>query len=125
MRRTTLVLTQRDVERLVDMRSAIRLIRDSFKALARGQAAMPPKLYLPLPGGNDFRAMPAYLATPPVAGLKWVNVHPKNLRRGLPTIMAVIIINDPVTGVPLAVMDGLLITKLRTCLLYTSPSPRD
>jgi len=53
MRRTTLVLTQRDVERLVDMRSAIRLIRDSFKALARGQAVMPPKLYLPLPGGND------------------------------------------------------------------------
>jgi alanine dehydrogenase len=58
--------------------------------------------------------MPAYQHRPPAAGLKWVNVHPRNPRAGLPTVMAVVIINDPATGFPLAVMDGLLITKLRT-----------
>ena len=110
----TLVLTRREVARVLQMRAAIRVIREAYKTLARGQALMPPKLYLPLPGGNDFRAMPAFLAHPAACGVKWVNVHPRNPRRGLPTVMAVIVLNDPATGVPLAVMDGLLITKIRT-----------
>lgn len=112
--RRTLVLTERDVARLVDERAAIPVIREAFKALARGRATMPPKLYLPLPGGDDFRAMPAWLARPSACGIKWVNVHARNPRLGLPSIMAVIILNDPATGFPLAVMDGLLLTKLRT-----------
>ena len=112
--RHTLLLTERDVARLVDVRMAIRVVREAFKAMARGHAIMPPKVYLPLPRGSDFRAMPAFLRRPPACGVKWVNVHPQNRRAGLPTVMAVIIINDPSTGVPLAVMDGLLLTKLRT-----------
>ena len=114
MKRTTLLLTQRDIERLIDLSVAIRVVREAWKAMARGEALMPPKLYLPLPRASDFRAMPAYLARPPVCGVKWVNVHPQNRRRGLPTVMAIIILNDPATGFPLAVMDGLWITKLRT-----------
>jgi alanine dehydrogenase len=107
-------LSQRDVARVLDMPTTIRVVREAFKAMARGQTVMPPKVYLPLPGGSDFRAMPAYLAAPAACGMKWVNVHPGNHHLGLPTVMALIAINDPATGVPLAVMDGLLITKLRT-----------
>lgn len=111
---TILLLTGGDIARLIDVRTTIRVVRDTFKAMARGETTMPPKLYLPLPGGNDFRAMPAFIRRPPACGVKWVNVHPRNPRHGLPTVMAVIILNDPATGVPLAVMDGLLLTKLRT-----------
>jgi alanine dehydrogenase len=114
MRPTTLLLTQREVARLLDLRTAIRVVRESFKAMARGETLMPPKIYLPLPGGDDFRAMPAFLRRPAAAGVKWVNVHARNPAKGLPTVMAVIVINDPATGVPLAIMDGLFITKLRT-----------
>jgi len=118
MKLTTLVLTQADVARLVDLRMAIRAVRQAFRETARHRAHMPPKVYLPLPHQSDFRAMPAYLPRPGArqgaCGIKWVNVHPGNRRRGLPTVMAVIVMNDPRTGVPLAVMDGLLITKLRT-----------
>ena len=111
---STLVVTQREVARLADTRMAIRVVRDAFKAMARGEAVMPPKLYLPLPRQSDFRAMPAFLRHPSVCGVKWVNVHPHNHARGLPTVMAVMILNDPSTGVPLAILDGLHITKLRT-----------
>ena len=114
MTHSTLLLTQRDVAQLITMRMAIRVTREAFKAMARGETVMPLKVYLPLPGGSDFRAMPAFLRRPAACGIKWVNVHPRNHRLGLPTVMAVIVINDPATGVPLAVMDGLLITKLRT-----------
>ena len=107
------VLTQRDVARLADVPTTIRVVRQAFIAMARGRTIMPPKVYLRLPRG-DFRAMPAYLAQPASCGIKWVNVHSGNPARGLPSVMAVIVLNDPATGVPLAVMDGLLITKLRT-----------
>jgi alanine dehydrogenase len=114
MIRQTLILTQPEIERLVDMRTAIRVIEAAFKAHARGEVVMPPKIYLPLPDQSDFRAMPAYLAHPPSCGIKWVNVHPRNRRKGLPTVMGTVILNDPKTGFPLAVMDGLSITRLRT-----------
>ena len=108
------LLTEADVARLANARTAIRATRATFIAMARGATAMPPKLYLPLSRESDFRAMPAYVRRPAACGIKWVNVHPHNRRRGLPTVMAVIVMNDPATGVPLAVMDGLLVTKLRT-----------
>ena len=111
---TTLLLTEREIARLIDMRTAIRVTREAFTALARGEAVMPAPVYLPLPHQSDFRAMPAYLRRPNACGIKWVNVHPHNRARGLPTVMAVIVLNDPATGVPLAIMDGLLITKWRT-----------
>lgn len=110
----TRLLTQRDVAALIDVRAAIRVVREAFKAMARGEATMPSKVYLTLPHGSDFRAMPAFLRHPAACGVKWVNVHPHNPAHGLPTVMAMILLNDPATGVPLAVMDGLLITKLRT-----------
>ncbi|MBI3324342.1 MAG: ornithine cyclodeaminase family protein [Candidatus Omnitrophica bacterium] len=111
--RQTLILTQRDIERLIDVKAAMRVIAEAFKAHARGEAAMPPKLYLQVRDG-DFRAMPAWLARPSAAGLKWVNVHPHNRLKGLPTVMGVLLLNDPRTGFPLAVMDGLSITRIRT-----------
>jgi len=114
-RSTLLVLTRRDIERLLTMRQAIRVAAQAFRAYTQGEARMPPKLYLDLPEfAGDFRAMPAYLAHPPAAGLKWVNVHARNPRRGLPTVMAVVLLNDPTTGRPLAILDGTSITRFRT-----------
>jgi alanine dehydrogenase len=112
--RHTLILTQPEIERLVEMRTAIRVITQAFKAQAKGHVVMPPKIYLPLPQQSDFRAMPAYLSSPACCGIKWVNVHPNNSFKGLPTVMGTLIINDPKTGFPLAVMDGLSVTRLRT-----------
>jgi alanine dehydrogenase len=49
-----------------------------------------------------------------VCGLKWVNVHPGNPLRGLPTVMAKVVLNDPDTGLEWADMDGTFITNYRT-----------
>lgn len=104
----------RGASRGIDWPTAIHVVRHACRALARGEALMPPKLYLPLPHDSDFRAMPALLRHPAACGVKWVNVHPHNPPRGLPSVMALIVMSDPPTGMPLAVMDGLLITKVRT-----------
>ncbi|MBI2323017.1 MAG: ornithine cyclodeaminase family protein [Chloroflexi bacterium] len=107
-----LILDARAVQSLLVMPQVIEAVEAAFVAYGRGEAHMPPKVYLEVPNG-DFRAMPAYVAG--AAGVKWVNVHPQNPTRvGLPTVMALIIYSDPATGAPLAVLDGTLITRYRT-----------
>ena len=64
--------------------------------------------------------MPASL--PGEAGMKWVSVHTGNMAKGLPTVMAVLIFNDPDTGYPLAIMDASEITALRTAATSTIAS---
>jgi alanine dehydrogenase len=107
----TLVLTRRDTLKLMVMKDVIRVVEEGFRDWTEGNGIMPPKAYLQVKNG-DFRAMPASL--PGVAGLKWVNVHPENPGKGLPTVMAVLICNDPTTGYPLAIMDATDITAYRT-----------
>src|SRR5947199_1338873 len=56
--------------------------------------------------------MPAL--TPDGLGLKAVTFYLSNAERGIPTHMATIFLVDPETGTPLAIMDGRLITEMRT-----------
>src|SRR6516225_11546827 len=56
--------------------------------------------------------MPAH--TPDGLGLKAVTFYPSNAERGIPTHMATIFLADTQTGAPLAIMDGRLITEMRT-----------
>ena len=107
----TLFLNQKAIRDLLKMPEVIAVVEQAFRDWAEGRGSMPAKAYLALEQG-DFRAMPA--ALPEAAGVKWVNVHPQNQSQGLPTIMAIMIYNDPRTGYPLAVMDATDITAYRT-----------
>jgi ornithine cyclodeaminase/alanine dehydrogenase-like protein (mu-crystallin family) len=64
------------------------------------------------PPGGFLGLMPAL--TPDGLGLKAVTFYPSNTERGIPTHMATIFLVDPQTGTPLAIMDGRLITEIRT-----------
>jgi len=107
----TLLLDRKAVNNLMNMSDVINVVEEAFKMWGEGKVNMPPKAYLLVEHG-DFRAMPA--ALPGCAGMKWVNAHPQNQSRNLPSVMAVIIYNDPETGYPLAIMDGTKITAYRT-----------
>jgi alanine dehydrogenase len=108
---STLILDKKTVNSLLNMPDTIKAVQQAFCDWDAGKAAMPAKSYLLLNKG-DFRAMPA--AIPGAAGVKWVNVHPQNRSRSLPTVMALFIYSDPETGYPLAVMDATEITAFRT-----------
>jgi alanine dehydrogenase len=107
----TFILDHNTVSTLIKMPDIIGVVEEAFKMLSAGKANMPPKAYLLVDHG-DFRAMPA--ALPGCAGVKWVNSHPGNPQRGLPSVMAVMVYNDPETGYPLAIMDATDITAYRT-----------
>ncbi|MBL8023999.1 MAG: alanine dehydrogenase [Elusimicrobia bacterium] len=114
-------LSEKEVDRLLTVEAAMPLVEEAFGHLARGDAQMPPKLYLEFTEyGGDLRAMPAYIpkiscaGNRPFAGVKVVNSHPGNPKRGLPTVSAIYILNDPETGMPLAVMAAGRLTDVRT-----------
>jgi alanine dehydrogenase len=110
----TLVLAGKEIEKILTMELAIPAVERAFAAHGRGEAVMPPKLYLPLEKyAGDFRAMPSLLGD--AVGVKWVNMHPENPKRfNLPSVMGVYILSDPETAYPLAVMDGTRLTAYRT-----------
>ncbi len=114
MNHSVLVVSGAHVERVMDVKAAMPIVERVFRWYQMGRAQMPSKVYVVLPRRHgDFRAMPASVSDKAV-GLKWVSVYPRNRRLRLPTVLATVILNDVKTGVPLSVMDGTYITKIRT-----------
>lgn len=113
-----LILTQKQVQKIVPLSkisAVIEAVEKGFFEYGMGKIQMPPKNYLFFPRyQGDLRIMPAFSPKLKMAGTKIVNVHPQNPKKGLKTVMAVIILNDAKTGMPLALMDGTYITGLRT-----------
>jgi len=58
--------------------------------------------------------MPANIRDLGATGLKWIAGYPENQARGLPYINGLLIMSDPATGIPTAVMDATWITAVRT-----------
>jgi len=98
----------------VTMREVIDSVETMFREKGAGRVEMPPKPGVhPLP--NSFiHAMPAYIPALNAVGMKWVSGYPQNQSKGLPYINGLLILNDPETGIPVAVMDCMWITAART-----------
>jgi ornithine cyclodeaminase/alanine dehydrogenase len=84
-------------------------------------AELPPKLGVhPRPEGSFAHAMPAHLrAREPdgagdLLGIKWIAGFPANRGNGLPAIHGLVLLTDPATGLPLAILDAAPITAERT-----------
>ena len=109
-------LSESDVADILSMKEAIAAVESSFVLKSEGKVQMPSKVYLdfnPFPG--DLRTMPAYLrGDHPFAGVKIVNSNAKNPSEGLPAVSGIMVVNDPKTGLPLAVMAAGNLTSLRT-----------
>ena len=108
-------LAQDEVKSVMDMHSDMQVVERAFRQHGLGRVQMPPKSYLYYTAYNgDLRTMPAYLEEENITGVKIVNVHPGNPDRGLPTVMALIVLISPETGAPVAIMDGTYLTDIRT-----------
>jgi ornithine cyclodeaminase/alanine dehydrogenase-like protein (mu-crystallin family) len=105
------VLDEAAVARLLDMRSLIPAMEDALRALSQGEAVQPVRSVVPVGEHSGFLgSMPAYAGGQ--LGAKLVTFYPRN--QGLPTHHALVLLFRPETGEPLVVMDGRLITEMRT-----------
>jgi ornithine cyclodeaminase/alanine dehydrogenase len=98
----------------------LRLAEKTMTALALpGASELPSKIGIhPRPAGSFAHAMPAHLRAGEIAddlvGMKWVAGFSANNALGLPSISAVVVLNDPETGLPTAIADAGPITAQRT-----------
>ena len=109
------LLTRSDVERLLDIRSCIDGVQNAFRLKGEGRPCPGGILGVPVAGGG-FHAKAAMLELSRPYFVVKINANfPENpATRGLPTIQGVLVLFDARNGVPLAVMDSMAITTLRT-----------
>lgn len=109
------ILDEETIRMNSQYKDLIPMLEDAFTAYYNGNVDMPDKSYVNIEEHNgDFRSMPAYINSEnwEASGVKWVNVHPDNTE--LPTVMGTVTYTDPMTGEPLAVINGTELTKRRT-----------
>jgi ornithine cyclodeaminase/alanine dehydrogenase-like protein (mu-crystallin family) len=105
-----MILEEEAVRRLLRMEELIPAMERALADVSSGKAVQPVRLVVPVAEHRGFfAAMPAYDGA---LGAKLVTFFPDN--QGIPTHHARILLFRPETGEPLVVMDGRLITEMRT-----------
>jgi thiomorpholine-carboxylate dehydrogenase len=110
---TPIFLDEEQVRKHLRMADLIPAMEKALIEFSAGKVKQPVRQVIPVdPPGGFYGIMPAL--TPRGLGQKIVTFYPPNAAKGIHTHMALIILNDRETGAPLAVMDGRLITEMRT-----------
>jgi thiomorpholine-carboxylate dehydrogenase len=106
-------LGEQQVRKHLRMEELIPAMEKALVDFSAGKVTQPVRSIITVdPPGGFFGMMPAL--TPGGLGIKIVTFYATNAERGIPTHMATIFLVDPETGTPLAMMDGRLITEMRT-----------
>jgi len=110
-----LLLSRSDIQKLISMKEAIRIVENAFLSYSSGKALIPVRTQIKIPHEDGISTyMPGYIEGSGALGLKIVSVFPKNREKNLATINAFILLIDQQTGVPLAGLEGSYLTALRT-----------
>src|SRR5262249_32005036 len=113
-----LFLDEAQVRGHLDPRALLAAVRQALIALSRGEVTQPLRMVVPMQaeGETDRTGMlvlkPAQVGSAPAA--KLITLAPGNAARGLPTLLATVVLMDPRTGETLVVMEGAHLTALRT-----------
>jgi ornithine cyclodeaminase len=112
-----------------------KAVLESLRIHYGREFVQPPKQYLHRSAdahtADRIISMPVYIKDKaPVAGMKWIGSHPENFKIGLDRANALIIINNPTTNAPVAILSGSLISSMRTLAMSLiaidrfKPSPK-
>ncbi|MBR0373065.1 MAG: ornithine cyclodeaminase family protein [Mogibacterium sp.] len=117
-----LLLKQEEVIQagLLDMSLILEATEHTFKMLGEGNVIQPAKIFLPMPDFDHWKSygmsMPAYVGGEnEVVGFKWAAEAVDNVKMyKVPYGLDVVLLSDPKTMMPKAIMDGTIITAMRT-----------
>jgi len=111
-----LFLSKEDVDALeLGLQEVMDAIEAGLKAHGEQKVIMPSKDHLPLAYPEKlFNILKGYVEPVNVAGVKVIGDFQKNYEHGLPSELALITLYRPETGAPFAIVDGTLITWMRT-----------
>ncbi|HWA38396.1 MAG TPA: ornithine cyclodeaminase family protein [Burkholderiales bacterium] len=109
----TLHLDDAAVRRHLRLEALLPAIRHALVELSAGKVVQPMRLVMEIPAEQGLLFLKPALAGNTLA-TKLITLMPRNAARGLPTLLATIVLTDPSNGSTVAVMDGTWITELRT-----------
>jgi ornithine cyclodeaminase len=109
----TLHLDDAEVRRLLRLEPLIAAVREALIDLSAGRVLQPLRTVMEIPSAQGVLFLKPVL-TRGILATKLITQLPRNAERGLPTMLATIVLMEPGTGGTLAVMDGTWITALRT-----------
>src|SRR5215212_10164351 len=108
-----LVLIEEQIRPLLRWDDLIPTMESALAAFSEGRVIQPVRNMITIEEGRRYLGvMPAVAEA--AMGLKLVSFYPGNAGTSVPTHLATILLFRPDTGQPLAVMDGRLITEMRT-----------
>lgn len=114
---------ENDVRAALHWDELVAAVESGLAAFSSGQVLQPVRNMLTVEEEKRYLGvMPAVARD--AMGLKLVSFYPKNAGAGLPTHMATVLLFCPETGEPLAVMDGRLITEMRTAAVSAAATKR-
>ncbi len=110
-----IILSQNEVKSCLPMSEAIRAVREAYIAFAKGRVKMPPVMHLDVSQYNgEVDIKSGYIEDLGLIGTKIASGFYDNYKLGLPPGIAVIILMDLKTSMPVAIMDGTYVTAYRT-----------
>src|SRR5438034_293211 len=101
----------------------IAAMEEALADFSLGRVLQPVRNMLTVEEGKRYLGIMPAVATEAM-GVKLVSFYPQNAGTGIPTHMAMILLFSPETGEPLAVMDGRLITEMRTAAVSAAATKR-
>lgn len=108
----------------ITVRDLVPVVEEGLRAIAASGSEHPLRLSLPIGERGTVLLMPAYLSPLPALAAKYVAVFPQNAALGRPTTPGMLVYADAHTGEPLALMDGAVVTQLRTGAVTTLATDR-
>jgi thiomorpholine-carboxylate dehydrogenase len=116
-------LDEAAIRRALHWDPLIAAMERALAAFSEGRVLQPVREMLTIEEGRRYLGiMPAVAEE--AMGLKLVSFYPGNAESGLPTHMAMVLLFRTATGEPLAVMDGRLITEMRTAAVSAAATKR-
>lgn len=110
-----LILSRDEVRALLDLDALVDVLAAAMADLSAGRASSPDRIAALVPRREGLvAAMPGYVPSQEALASKLVSLFPLNAGSSIPTHQAVIVVFDPQTGAPLALLDGNEITAART-----------
>lgn len=134
-----IVLDDEKIKKVLKIKDVIKVVEEGFKKKGLGLVNLPPKIGPKLSEDGAFAdamSVSVFRSTGirrqgnkelEAFGIKWICGFPENLKKGLPYLNALIILNDPNNGFPVAILKGSWITAVRTaavsavCAKYLAP----
>jgi ornithine cyclodeaminase len=115
-----LYIREQDIKGLgIRWKDLIHVISKAIQSLSEGEFCQPIKPYVRFgKTANRIIAMPAFIGGAfNMAGIKWIASFPGNIEKGISRAHSVTILNDPITGVPICIINTSLISAIRTVSL--------